>query len=100
MLNRCHSIYIRSALSISSILTYSVQQGSAFKSLKYHFYADDTQIYCQITLDDAKTTFRHLQKCLGDIYIRVNSNKLKLNPAKREFMVFGAAAMRILVVFS
>ena len=66
---------------------------SAFNSLKYHFYADDNHIFCHITSDDAKTTFRQLEKCLSEIQLYMNLYKLKLNPANTEFIVFGAAAM-------
>ena len=47
--------------------------------------------YCHITLDDVKkATFSHLEKCLRAIQLRMNSNKVKLNPGKKEFMSFEA----------
>ena len=67
---------------------------STFKSLKYHFYADYTQVYCHITLHNAKTTFNHVEKCLSEIQLWMNSNKLKLNPSTTEFIVCGAAALQ------
>ena len=30
---------------------------SGYKNLRYHFYADDTQIYCHITTENAKDVF-------------------------------------------
>ena len=110
--NMCQYVKIHSIVTVPSTLKYIVPQGSVlgiilfsmynaplekifstFKSLKYNFYAEDTQNYCHITLDYAKTTFSHLEKCLSEIQLWMNSKKVKLNPSKTEFMVFGAVAM-------
>ena len=98
--NRCQSVKIHSNVSVPSTLKYGVLRGSvlspnlfsmdtalleklicAFESLKHHFYADGTQIYCHNTLDDAKTTFGYLEKCLSEIQLWMNSDKLKFNPS-------------------
>ena len=109
--NRCQSAKIRIDVSVPSTLKHGVLQGlvlspillpciphlwksSLLLSLKYHFYAGHTQIYCHITLDDVKPTFSHLKKCVIEVQLWINLNKLKLNHSMIDFMVFGVAAMQ------
>ena len=56
----------------------------------YHFYADDTQLFIHLSPDDSLKSFDHLKSCLNDIQVWMSENKLKLNPDKTEFIVFGA----------
>ena len=67
---------------------------SAYKDIKYHFYADDTQIYFHLTPDSTSADFVHLQQCLTDIQSWMAANKLKLNPEKTEFILFGTKNQR------
>ena len=42
------------------------------------------------SLDDSLKSFDRLKSCLNDIQVWMSENKLKLNPDKTEFIVFGA----------
>jgi hypothetical protein len=61
--------------------------------LKYHIYADDTQLYCTFnpkethSLEDA---LRRLSNCIRDIKRWMLINKLQLNQDKTEFFVAGS----------
>ena len=56
----------------------------------YHFYADDTQLFIHLSPDDSLKSFDRLKSCLNDIQVWMSENKLKLNPDRTEFIVFGA----------
>ena len=58
--------------------------------VKYHFYADDTQLFIHLSPDNSLKSFDHLKSCLKDIQVWMSENKLKLKPDKTEFTVFGA----------
>ena len=58
--------------------------------VRYHFYADDTRLFIHSSPDDSLKSFDHLKSCLNDIQVWMSENKLKLNPDKTEFIVFGA----------
>jgi hypothetical protein len=62
----------------------------SYSIIGYHFYADDTQIYCHLLPSGEPSDFSNLQNCLQDIQKWINSVKLKLNPGKTEFIVFGS----------
>ena len=67
---------------------------SSFKNINHHLYADDTQIYITITPDNATTAIPELQSCLESVQSWMDSSKLKLNPDKTEFIVFGSKVLR------
>ena len=58
-----------------------------YTGVKYHFYADDTQLFIYLSHDDSLKSFDRLKSCLNDILVWMSKNKLKLNT---EFIVFGA----------
>ena len=58
--------------------------------VKYHSYADDTQLFIHLSPDDSLKSFDCLKSCLNDIQVWMSENKLKLNPDKTEFIIFGA----------
>ena len=64
---------------------------SGYANLKHHLYADDTQIYVEITPENSGTAIPELQSRLKEIQKWMDENKLKLNPDKTEFIVSGAA---------
>ena len=51
--------------------------------LAYHFYADDSQLYCSFKLQDQATSVRAIESCLNDIDAWLLANTLKLNKKKK-----------------
>jgi len=102
--NQC--VFINNTKSELSHLTYGVPQGSVLGpilfsiymlplshvikryNMKYHFYADDTQIYITFnpTNDNATSSITLLQSCINDVKTWMTQNKLKLNTDKTEFL--------------
>ena len=60
----------------------------------FHFYADDTQLYVHLTHNHATQAFDRLKNCLDDVRKWLSANKLKLNPDKTEFILFGSRNVR------
>ena len=60
----------------------------------FHFYADDTQLFVQLCPKDASSMLQKLNSCLVDVQKWMSSSKLKLNPEKTEFIVFGSEIQR------
>ena len=58
--------------------------------IHFHFYADDTQLYVHLTHKHATLAFERLKNCLDDVRKWLSVNKLKLNPDKTEFILFGS----------
>ena len=106
---RSHSVKVGSTLSHPAALQYKVPQGSVLgpilfslytnpmsssirshSSIKYDFYADDTQLY--ITLSPANFThpIQKLKNCLNDIQNFMFTNKVKLNSDKTEVILIGS----------
>jgi hypothetical protein len=63
---------------------------NAYKGIKYHFYADKTQIYCHLSPSNHQTVFTELQDCLNDIQNWMGASKPKLNPDETEFIMFSS----------
>ena len=106
--DRFQSVKIGSCLSNLFKLKFGVPQGSVlgpllfslyttslgqvirkYTGVKYHFYADDTQLFIHLSPDDSLKSFDRLKSYLNDIQVWMPENKLKLNPEKTEFIVFG-----------
>ena len=111
--DRLHSVKVGRTLSGQSRLLHGVPQGSVLgpmlfslyttplakiisshESIRYHFYADDTQLYVQITPENFTTSFSILQNCFSDVQKWMASSRLKLNPDKTEFILFGSKTQR------
>ena len=110
-LNRCQTIKIGSTLSALSKLIYGIPQGSVLGPLlfslytapliiiirlhphiKFYFYVDDTQLYIHISHKNASAALCKLKACLHDVQQWMSLSKLKLNPEKTVFIVFGSKA--------
>ena len=71
-----------------------------FTFRKDHLCLQVTEISLQTTLRFTamllwmmQNYFQHLKKCLSEMQLWMNSNKLKLNRSNTEFIVFGVADM-------
>lgn len=58
--------------------------------IKFHFYANHTQVYLYLTHTNAAASVASLH--LSDVQQWMASNKLKLNPDKDEIILLGSAA--------
>ena len=67
---------------------------SKHPDVKFHFYADDTQLFIHLKHKNAKTAFDQLGKCLEDVKLWLCANKLKLNADKTDFILFGAKSQQ------
>ena len=59
--------------------------------LKYHFYADDTQLYASFKANDSTSknmALGRIERCLADIMNWMQDNMLKLNNDKTEVILF------------
>ena len=109
--DRCQAIKIGSTLSELSKLIYGIPQGSVLGPLlfslyttplskiirlhlhiKFHFYADNTQLYIHLSHNNASAALAKLNVCLHDVQQWVSLSKLKPNPEKTEIIVFGSKA--------
>ena len=60
--------------------------------IKYHFYADDTQLFIHMSHKNAALAFDKLNSCLLNVQEWMSSSVLKLNPDKTEFIILGSHA--------
>ena len=61
--------------------------------MNYHLYADDTQIYMFGNEEDIPNLIDTTSKCIREIKIWMDSNKLKLNEDKSEVMLIANTAI-------
>ena len=111
---RTQSVLIEGHSSEPVILTCSVPQGSVLGPKKYcayvrpigrivtkfgliyHCYADDTQLYIILQSKDSwSSTVRPLEDCLREIQLWMESNQLKMNDEKTEFIVFTSRSRKV-----
>ena len=67
---------------------------SKHKGIKFHLYADDSQVYIHLSHKNASAAFEKLNRCLDDVKEWMSTSKLKLNPDKTEFIIFGSKRQR------
>ena len=109
LMERFQSVKIGSTLSDLQKLLFSAPQGSVLgpplfslytsplstligkhKGVKFNFYVDDSQLYVHLSHMNASTAFDKLNRCLHDVKEWMSASKLKLNPDKTEFILFGS----------
>ena len=64
------------------------------KDVNFHFYAGDSQLYVHLSHMNASAAFDKLNRCLQDVKEWMSTSKLKLNPDKTEFILFGSKKPR------
>ena len=113
MTGRFQSVQIGFTLSDLQKLLFSVSQGSVLgpllfslytsplttligkhKAVKFLFYVDDSQLYVHLSHMNASAAFDKLNRCLQDVKEWMSASKLKLNPDKTEFILFGSKKQR------
>ena len=67
---------------------------SKHPDVKFHLYADDTQLFIHLTHKNAETAFDRLGKFLEDVKLWLCANKLKLNADKTDFIIFGSKSQQ------
>ena len=67
---------------------------SKHKGIKFHFYADDSQVYIHLSQKNASAAFEKLIRCLVDVKEWMSTSKLKLNPDKTKFIISGSKKQR------
>ena len=105
--NRKQVVNVKGATSCSKDLRCGVPQGSVLgpilyvlytsplgdivrsHGLSWHFYADDTLLYCSFKLHDQAASVRAIESFLNDVDACMLANMLKLNRNKTELLVTG-----------
>ena len=104
---RTQSVLISGKHSEPATLKYGVPQGSVLgptlftdysspvaslirsHGISVHCYADDTQMYTSFNPDEEAQALERLECCISDLRHWMNTNRLKLNDSKTEFIIFG-----------
>ena len=66
------------------------QVTAKFMDVKYHFYANDSQLLVHLSPGNCANSFHQLKACLDDIHIWMFENKLKLNLRKTDLIACGS----------
>ena len=76
------------------LYTTSISQIITTHDVSHHMYADDTQVYLELSQSDTHNSISSLSDCLTDISLWMKSGKLKLNSDKTEFIIIGTKQQR------
>ena len=58
--------------------------------ITFQFYTHNTQLYVHLTHQNVASALNKLSRCIEDVKRWLSTNKLKLNPDKTKFIVFGS----------
>ena len=118
LIGRSNSVKIRQTTSSRQTIKYGVPQGSVLgpimfniyispiadifrrHQIRYHIYADDTQLYAECPPSNHTDALRRLRDCVDDLKRWLDRNHLLLNESKTEAIVFRSAAVRVTSVES
>ena len=110
--NRQQRVHIDGSLSCPQDLHFGVPQGPVLgpfllcsyttsisqiitnHDVRHHMYADDTQVYIELSQSVTHKSISSLSDCLTDISLWMKSSKLKLNSDKTEFIIIGTKQQR------
>ena len=76
------------------LYTTSISQMINTHDVSHYMYADDTQVYIELSQSDTHKSISSLSDCLTDISLWMKSSKLKLNSNKTEFIIIGTKQQR------
>ena len=76
------------------LYTTSISQIITNHDVSHHVYADDTQVYIELSQSDTHKSISSLSDCLTDISLWMKLSKLKLNSNKTEFIIIGTKQQR------
>ena len=65
----------------------------------YHLYADDTQIYISGHIENIAKMMNTVSKCIEEVKLWMNTNKLKLNDAKTDVIIFTQDKVLVYLIF-
>ena len=66
--------------------------------VKFHLYADDTQLYISFSSSDSVGSLATLTSTLDSVYSWLTLNRLSLNPDKTEYILIGTPQQRSKVI--
>ena len=69
------------------LYTTSISQMINTHDVSHHMYADDAQVYIELSQSDTHKSISSLSDCLTDISLWMKSSKLKLHSNKTEFII-------------
>ena len=113
LVGRSNSVKIRQTTSSRQTLMYGVPQGSVLgpilfniyispiadifrrHQIRYHIYADDTQLYAECPPSDHTDALRHLRDCVDELKRWLDRNHLLLNESKTEAIEFRSTTLRV-----
>ena len=68
--------------------------------VKFHLYADDTQLYISFSSSESFTNLATLSSTLDSVYSWLTLNRLSVNPDKTEYLLIGTHQQRSKVIDS